>query len=87
MYLPSITLAPCVDDFVEECSAFPKGAYDDQLDAASQAIRYLLQRITAPTPCIVSRGWDQGERELEGEDLWEKAKREPLTEEEIDRLR
>lgn len=30
------------DDFVEECAAFPNGANDDQVDAASQALNKLI---------------------------------------------
>jgi predicted phage terminase large subunit-like protein len=28
-----------IDDFIEECSAFPRGKHDDQVDAMTQAIR------------------------------------------------
>lgn len=38
VYLPSPSIAPWVHDFVEECSAFPNGAFDDQVDAMSQAL-------------------------------------------------
>jgi phage terminase large subunit-like protein len=27
-----------VNDFIEECAAFPNGAHDDQVDAMSQAL-------------------------------------------------
>jgi predicted phage terminase large subunit-like protein len=33
-------------DFVEELCAFPKGAHDDQVDAASAAFRALMRRVT-----------------------------------------
>ncbi|PZR55235.1 terminase [Xylanimonas oleitrophica] len=40
--LPDATLAPWVEDFVEEAKAFPSGAHDDQVDAMSQAVNQLL---------------------------------------------
>lgn len=30
--------APWVNDFIEECSTFPNGAHDDQVDAMTQAL-------------------------------------------------
>jgi predicted phage terminase large subunit-like protein len=36
--------APWTADFVEECAAFPYGTHDDQVDAMSQALRYLQPR-------------------------------------------
>jgi predicted phage terminase large subunit-like protein len=30
--------APWVNDFIEECAAFPNGAHDDQVDAMTQAL-------------------------------------------------
>jgi predicted phage terminase large subunit-like protein len=38
VYLPEVTLAPWVGGFIEECAAFPNGAYDDQVDAMTQAL-------------------------------------------------
>ncbi len=38
VYLPDPTLAHWVNDFVEECAAFPNGNHDDQVDAMSQAL-------------------------------------------------
>ena len=35
--------APWVEDFVDEFTAFPAGAHDDQCDSASQALAYLLR--------------------------------------------
>lgn len=40
-YLPDPSVAPWVHDFVEECSAFPNGAHDDQVDSMSQALMKL----------------------------------------------
>lgn len=34
--------APWVNDFIEECSAFPNGAHDDQVDTMTQALHKLL---------------------------------------------
>ncbi|WP_160011774.1 phage terminase large subunit [Nocardioides sp. AX2bis] len=48
VWLPSPELAPWVEDFVEEAAAFPTGAHDDQVDAASQALnRLILQPLLA----------------------------------------
>ena len=33
VYLPHPLYAPWVNDFIEECAAFPNGAHDDQVDA------------------------------------------------------
>jgi predicted phage terminase large subunit-like protein len=41
VWLPDKRMAPWVDDFVEECAAFPKGAYDDQVDCCTQALKAL----------------------------------------------
>jgi predicted phage terminase large subunit-like protein len=32
---------PWVDEFIDECAAFPGGQYDDQVDQMSQALKYL----------------------------------------------
>lgn len=39
--LPHPSIAPWINDFVEECAAFPKGAYDDQVDCCTQALKAL----------------------------------------------
>ena len=39
--LPLSSDAPWVDDFIEECAAFPKGAYADQVDCCTQALSRL----------------------------------------------
>lgn len=41
VWLPDPSIAPWVQEFVEELSIFPKGANDDQVDAMSQALRRL----------------------------------------------
>jgi len=38
VYLPHPMYAPWVNDFIEECAAFPNGAHDDQVDAMTQAL-------------------------------------------------
>jgi len=38
VYLPHPHMAPWVTGFIEECAAFPNGANDDQVDAATQAL-------------------------------------------------
>jgi predicted phage terminase large subunit-like protein len=42
VYLPQTSAAPWVEDFIEECAAFPKGAYSDQVDCCTQALSRLL---------------------------------------------
>ena len=50
IYLPHPAWAPWVNDFIEECAAFPNGAHDDQVDAMTQA---LLRWNMVPTQTIV----------------------------------
>ena len=38
IYLPHPLWQPWVNDFIEECAAFPNGAHDDQVDAMTQAL-------------------------------------------------
>ncbi|MDE3196541.1 MAG: phage terminase large subunit [Acidobacteriota bacterium] len=38
IYLPHSLWQPWVNDFIEECAAFPNGAHDDQVDAMTQAL-------------------------------------------------
>lgn len=38
VYLPHPQFGPWVNDFIEECAAFPTGAHDDQVDAMTQAL-------------------------------------------------
>jgi len=58
VYLPDPSVAPWVTGFIEECAAFPNGAYDDQVDAMSQALVRLgarrnleFQRIDCESLC------------------------------------
>jgi len=41
VYLPDPSIAPWVHDFIEECVAFPNGAFDDIVDAMSQSLNRL----------------------------------------------
>ena len=50
VYLPHPHYAPWVNDFIEECAAFPNGAHDDQVDAMTQA---LLRWNMVPTEPVV----------------------------------
>jgi predicted phage terminase large subunit-like protein len=56
VYLPDPTIAPWVNDFVEECAAFPNGKHDDQVDQMSQALLRFAQRRSRP-PVPKPRGW------------------------------
>jgi len=51
VYLPHPQYAPWVNDFIEECAAFPNGAHDDQVDAMTQA---LLRWNIVPTQQVVT---------------------------------
>ena len=42
VFLPMVEKAPWVNDFVDQFSAFPSGAHDDMVDAASQALNRLI---------------------------------------------
>jgi len=44
VWLPENHLAPWVDDFVNECAAFPNSAFNDQVDAATQALNRLCSK-------------------------------------------
>jgi predicted phage terminase large subunit-like protein len=54
IYLPHPEHAPWVNDFIEECAAFPNGAHDDQVDAMTQA---LLRWNMLQTEIVVLR-WE-----------------------------
>jgi len=42
VFLPNPLQAPWVEDFLAECSSFPKGAHDDDVDAMTQALDRLV---------------------------------------------
>lgn len=56
VYLPDPSIAPWVNDFIEECAAFPNGKHDDQVDQMSQALLRFGQRRSMP-PIRKPRGW------------------------------
>jgi predicted phage terminase large subunit-like protein len=45
IHLPDPVIAPWVGGFVEECSSFPLGANDDQVDAMTQAVNWFRRRV------------------------------------------
>jgi len=45
VYLPDPSIASWIHDFVEECSAFPNGTHDDQVDACTQALKRLAMDV------------------------------------------
>ena len=75
VYLPHPQLAPWVEDLIEEASAFPNGAYDDQVDVLTQALlrlensalraleRALIVSIgqTNPWSSGLGSGWTEGD--------------------------
>jgi predicted phage terminase large subunit-like protein len=46
IYLPDPGISPWINDFIEECAAFPNGVNDDQVDAMTQALTRLGQNQT-----------------------------------------
>jgi predicted phage terminase large subunit-like protein len=43
VYIPALARSPWAGDFIEECSSFPNGAHDDQVDAMSQALIHMTE--------------------------------------------
>ena len=60
VYIPAPHMASWVQEFVEECAAFPNGTYDDQVDAMTQALDQL-----APLT-LAHAGDTQGPEKREG---------------------
>jgi predicted phage terminase large subunit-like protein len=54
IYLPHPLWAPWVNDFIEECAAFPNGAHDDQVDAMTQAL--LRWNMVVPEAQVICLG-------------------------------
>ncbi len=52
VYLPEG--AEWVEDFIDECAAFPKGRHDDQVDMMSQALNYMSSADALRTLALVS---------------------------------
>ncbi|KIL72702.1 phage terminase large subunit [Bacillus badius] len=48
VYLPHPSIAPWVNDFIEEATAFPNGKHDDMVDAATQALNKLQTAKSNP---------------------------------------
>lgn len=46
VFLPNPDIHPWVTEIIEECAAFPRGKYDDDVDALSQALRRLFDSIS-----------------------------------------
>jgi predicted phage terminase large subunit-like protein len=44
VYLPDPSIAPWINDFVEEATSFPNGAHDDQVDGMTQAVNQINKR-------------------------------------------
>jgi predicted phage terminase large subunit-like protein len=45
IYLPHPAVAPWVEDLIDEAACFPNAAYDDQVDAMTQALNRLRQSL------------------------------------------
>ena len=50
VYLPQPERHPWVQDFIAECSAFDKGAHDDQVDAMTQALNRMVWALQEKPP-------------------------------------
>lgn len=72
VYLPHPTVFPWVTAFTGECSAFPGGANDDQVDAMSQALSKLIHyewvdEVEEPEPLSDEERWHRNLRRLGAE--------------------
>lgn len=47
VFIPDPSIASWVNDFVEECTAFPQGKFDDRVDCMSQALNRLSNKKRA----------------------------------------
>lgn len=72
VYLPAPERAPWVTELVEECAAFPNGTYDDQVDALSQAINFMLPGGWAS----IGRSWREAKLGPPPKDFIEQQNRE-----------
>lgn len=52
IYLPA--RAPWVEEFIQECTEFPRGAYDDQVDSMTQAIVWFMKRMNVKSDADVT---------------------------------
>jgi predicted phage terminase large subunit-like protein len=48
VYLPHPAIAPWVESFIDECSSFPNGKYDDQVDQMTQVLNRLRGAVAPP---------------------------------------
>ena len=48
IYLPHPAIAPWVESFIDECSSFPNGKYDDQADQMTQVLNWLRCAVAPP---------------------------------------
>lgn len=46
VWLPDPSICPWINDFIEECTKFPKGANDDQVDTMAQALLRFQESAT-----------------------------------------
>ena len=54
VYLPHPSLYPWVQAFIESCAAFPNAAFDDDVDAATQALNKMKNSAVGTLPPIIS---------------------------------
>jgi len=64
VYLPHPAIAPWVEGFIEECTSFPNGKHDDQVDQMTQALNRMRAMVVVPPryfppprPPSGDRGW------------------------------
>ena len=65
VYLPHPAIAPWVESFIDECSSFPNGKYDDQVDQMTQVLNWLRGAVAPikkpvyrpPPPPSGPRSW------------------------------
>jgi predicted phage terminase large subunit-like protein len=67
VYLPHPAIAPWIESLIDECSTFPNGKYDDQVDQMTQALNRLRAMtvlnnpgrgaLPLPRPPSGDRGW------------------------------
>lgn len=65
VYLPSSSICPWIDEWIEELAAFPNGAHDDRVDAFTQAMlraRQMRKKLDLPPVVSMMQGsmWSQG---------------------------
>jgi predicted phage terminase large subunit-like protein len=64
VFLPHPAMAPWVEAFMDECSTFPNGKNDDQVDQMTQALNRMramvVMRTVAPLPTPRPPSGDRG---------------------------